>query len=93
MKKRKITKNIPLDDLAVLAKLALTPEWKVLEKIIRTGVHNHKELIVSLSNDNPVKLAIDKSRLNGIIAGLLIVIKKVETAAAQMEKLAEKEVE
>ena len=91
--KRKTNKPVPLDDLAVLAKLALTPEWTTLVKVIRTGVHNHKELIVSLSNDDPVKLAINKSRLNGIIAGLLIVVKKVETAAAEMEKLAEKEVE
>jgi len=93
MKKYRTNKPVPLDDLAVLASLAQTPEWRVLEKTIRTGVHNHKELIVSLSNDNPTKLAIDKSRLNGIIAGLLIIIKKVETAAAEMEKLALREEE
>ena len=68
-------------------------EWKTLEKIIRVGIHNHKELIVTLSNDNPVKLAVDKSRLNGIISGLALVIKKVETASAQMEKLAQMEKE
>jgi hypothetical protein len=88
--KRKTNKPVPLDDLAVLAKLSLMPEWKVLERVIRTGVHNHKELIVTLNNDQPVRLAIDKSRLNGVIAGLLIVIKKVETAVAEMDKLAEK---
>lgn len=93
MKKRVVNKPTPIDDLAVLDKLSKTPEWKVLENIIRTGVHNHKELIVGLGNDNPVKLAIEKSRLNGIIAGLLIVIKKVETAAVKMEELAEKEKE
>lgn len=91
MKKRKTNKPIVIDDLAVLAKLATMPEWKTLEKIIRTGVHNHKEVIISLSNDEPVKLAINKSRLNGMIAGMLLVIKKVETAASEMEKLAGKE--
>lgn len=93
MKKRKVNKSIPLDDLAILAKLHTMTEWKTLEKVIRTGVHNHKELIVSLSNDEPLKLAINKSRLNGIIAGMLLVIKKVETAALEMDKLAEKEKE
>lgn len=89
--KRKVNKPVPLNDLAVLAKLANMTEWAVLERVIRAGVHNHKELIVTLSNDEPIKLAVNKSRLNGIIAGLLIVIKKVETAAAEMEKLAEKD--
>jgi len=93
MKKRKINKPIPIDDLAVLASGAKSDFWKVLEKTIRTGVHNNKEMIVVLGNDDPVKLAINKSRLNGVIAGLLIVIKKVETAASEMEKLAEKETE
>jgi len=93
MKKRQINKPTPIDDLAILASGAQTEFWKTLEKTIRVGVHNHKELIVSLGNDEPLKLAINKSRLNGIIAGLLIVIKKVETASAEMEKLAEKEKE
>ena len=88
MKKKKSTQVLPLDDLAVLSKLATLSEWKVLEKVIRTGVHNAKEAIVVLSNDNPTKLAIEKSRLNGIIAGQLLVIKKVETAATKMEQLA-----
>lgn len=90
MKKRKGKKTLPIDDLAILAKLAQMPEWSVLEKTIRNGVRHQKDVIVLLSNDNPTKLAIDKSRLNGVIAGLLLVVKHVETAAAEMEKLAAK---
>ena len=92
MKKRRVS-HTPIDDLAVLAKLSQTPEWKTLEKIIRINVRHQEHVIVLMSNDNPTKLAIDKSRVNGLIAGMLLVVKKVETATNEMNKLAEKEVE
>ena len=93
MKKSLLKEPTKLDDLAVLAKLATLPEWKVFEKMARNRIQYEKDLIIRLPEYNPVKLSIDKSHHMGKIAGLLSIIKNVETAAIEMEKLAEKEVE
>ena len=93
MKKRPTNKPTPIDDLAVLAKIASTKEWPVLAKIIRSSIQYEKEKVIRLQEYNPVKLAVDKSRHMGIVSGLLMVIHDVENAAAEMEKLATKETE
>lgn len=91
MKKSKLKEPTQIDDLAVLAKLATLPEWKVFERMARNRIQYEKDKIIRLQEYNPTKLAIDKSRCMGTISGLLLMIKNVETAALEMEKLAEKE--
>jgi hypothetical protein len=80
-----------LNDLVDLVKIQKSPEWKTLMRMGYNRVQYQKDHIVALPELNPIKLAVDKAYDRGIIAGILIVIKNVETAAAQMEKLAEKE--
>jgi hypothetical protein len=91
MKKSKLKEPTQIEDLAALAKLALTPEWRVFERMARNRIQYEKDLIIRLPEYNPVKLSIDKAHHMGKISGLLLVIKNVETAALEMEKLAEKE--
>lgn len=93
MKKSKLKEPTQVDDLAVLAKLATLPEWKVFERMARNRIQYEKDLIIRLPEYNPVKLAIDKSNHMGKIAGLILMIKNVETASIEMEKLAQKEAE
>jgi hypothetical protein len=93
MRKSKLKAPTQIDDLAVLAKLSLMPEWKVFERMVRNRVQYEKDLIIRLPEYNPTKLAIDKSHHMGKISGLLAMIKNVETASLEMEKLAEKEKE
>lgn len=90
MKKRKIRNPINIDDLAVLAKLSKLPEWKVFSRMVQNRVQYQKDHIIGLPELNPVKLAIDKAYDRGIIAGILLMVKNVETASIEMEKLAEK---
>lgn len=92
MKKLKSKEPILLNDLADLAKLAKTKEWKTLVKMGQNRIAYQKDHIVGLPEKNPY-LAIEKAYDRGIIAGVLLLIKNVEGAAAQMEKLAEKESE
>jgi len=82
-----------IDDLAALAKMQRTPEWKVFMRLAYNRIQYQKDHIIGLPELQPVKLAIDKAYDRGLIAGLLVAIKNVETAAVQMEKLAEKESE
>jgi len=93
MKKSKLKEPTKLDDLAVLAKLATLPEWKVFERMARNRIQYEKDIIIRLNEYNPTKMAIDKSHHMGKISALLFVIKNVETASLEMEKLAEKEKE
>jgi hypothetical protein len=92
MKKRKVTAPILIDDLAALAKIASTPEFKVLKRISDNRIFYQKDHIIALPEKNPY-LGIDKAYDRGVIAGIRIVIKSIETASIEMEKLAEKEVE
>lgn len=93
MKNRKSKTKRPLEveDLAALAALGKYPEWKVFTKMAKNRIAFQKEHIIRLPELVPVKLAVDKAYDRGIISGLLLVIKNVETAADQMEKLATKE--
>jgi hypothetical protein len=93
MKKRKINQPILIDDLAALAKMAKTPEWKVFSRMAQNRIQYQKDHIIGLPEYDCVKLAVNKAYDRGIIAGLLLVMKNVDTAAYEMEKLAEKEAE
>lgn len=93
MKKRKINKPLVIDDLAALAKMATTPEWKVFSRMAQNRIQYQKDHIVSLPEYDCVKLAVNKAYDRGIIAGLLLILKNVDTAADEMNKLAEKEAE
>jgi hypothetical protein len=91
MKKRKVTQPIQIDDLAALDKIFKTPEFKVLKRMSENRISYQKDHIVALPEKNPY-LGVDKAYDRGIIAGIKIVIKNIETAANEMEKLAEKEI-
>lgn len=91
MKKSKIKKPVVLEDLADLAKLATYPEWKTFKKMAFNRVQYQKDHIVTLPEYDTIKLAVNKAYDRGIIAGLILVMKNVDTAAEEMEKLAEKE--
>jgi hypothetical protein len=90
-RKSRIKKPVEVTDLANLAALAKYPEWKTFVKMAKNRIAFQKEHIIRLPELVPVKLAVDKAYDRGIISGLLLVIKNVETAADQMEKLASKE--
>jgi len=89
MKKRKITKPVQIDDLAALAKMAKTPEWKVFSRMANNRIQYQKDHIVSLPEYDTIKLAINKAYDRGIIAGLVLMMKNVDTASYEMDKLAE----
>jgi len=92
MKKRRTNVPILIDDLAALAKMAKTPEFKVLKRISDNRIFYQKDHIIALPEKNPY-LGIDKAYDRGVIAGIRIIIKSIETAEVEMEKLAEKETE
>lgn len=89
-KKSKLKTPTNIDDLATLAKLQQSKEWPTFLRMAQNRIQYQKDHIVALPEKNPY-LAVDKSYDRGIIAGILICIKAVETAAQEMEKLAEKE--
>lgn len=91
MKKNKLKEPRNIDDLADLAKLSEYKEWKTFVRMAHNRIQYQKDHIVGLPELNPVKLAIDKAYDRGIIAGLLITVKNVETAKIELEKLAEKD--
>ena len=93
MKKRIVNAPTHIDDLAALATMAQTKEWKVFTRMAHNRVQYQKDHIIALPELNPIKLAVNKAYDRGMIAGLLLVIKNVETAAFEMEKLAQKEEE
>ena len=93
MKKRKTTAPILIDDLAVLAKLSKTPEWKVFARMAQNRIEYQKNHIIGLAEYDTVKLAINKAYDRGVIAGLVLMLKNVDGAAIEMEKLAQKETE
>jgi GH25 family lysozyme M1 (1,4-beta-N-acetylmuramidase) len=89
-KKTKLKQPVRLEDLAALAKMSQTVEWKTFVRMCRNRVVWQKDHIVNLPEKNQY-LAVEKAYDRGVIAGILICIKQVETASAEMEKLAEKE--
>jgi hypothetical protein len=91
MKKSKLKNPTLLDDLAALAKLATTPEWKVFCRMAHNRIEYQKDKIIRLPESNPVKLAVSKAYERGLMAGLILIMKNVNNSAAEMEKLAEKE--
>ena len=93
MKKSLNKQPTKIDDLADLAKMQQTPEWKTFMRMAYNRIQYQKDHIIALPELNTVKLAIDKAYDRGIIAGILICTKNVETAAIEMEKLALKEIE
>lgn len=90
MKKRK-KQTIVLEDLAQLAKLSKYPEWKTFCRMVSNRVVYQKDHIVGLPEYDAIKLAINKAYDRGVIAGILLMVKNVNTAAEEMEKLAKKE--
>jgi len=90
MKKSKLKEPTQIDDLAALAKLAQISEWKTFVRMAMNRVQYQKDHIVALPEKNPY-LAIEKAYDRGVIAGIIKMIKNVETAAIEMDKLAEKE--
>lgn len=92
MKKSKLKAPILIDDLADLAKLATLKEWKTVEKMAYNRIQYQKDHIVALPEKNQY-LAIEKAYDRGVIAGVLLMIKNINNAATEMEKLAEKEKE
>jgi len=93
MKKRKINQPILIDDLAALSKMAKTPEWRVFSRMAQNRIQYQKDHIIGLPEYDMAKLAINKAYDRGVIAGLLLMLKNVDTAAVEMEKLAQKEIE
>lgn len=93
MKKRKVNAPIQIDDLAALAKMAKTPEWKVFSRMAQNRIEYQKNHIIGLPEYEMAKLAINKAYDRGVIAGLILMLKNVDTAAIEMDKLAEKEIE
>ena len=89
MRKSKIKQPVQIDDLAALAKMATTPEWKIFEKMAYNRIQYQKDKIVSLPELEPVKLAVNKAYERGIIAGLILTMKNVNGASQEMDKLAE----
>lgn len=88
MKKSKLKEPRLLEDLADLAKMQTTKEWKTFMRMAHNRIDYQKDHIISLPEKTQY-LGIDKAYDRGVIAGILICIKNVETAAAQMDKLAE----
>ena len=93
MKKRKINAPIQIDDLAALAKMAKTPEWKTFTRMAQNRIQYQKDHIIGLPEYDMAKLAINKAYDRGVIAGLILMLKNVDGAAYEMEKLAQKETE
>ena len=89
MKKTKLKTPRALEDLADLAKLGSAKEWKTFVRMVENRIQYQKDHIIALPELNPVKLSIDKAYDRGVIAGLLICIKNVDSAATELEKLAE----
>lgn len=87
---KKLKTPTAVEDLAALAKMQQTPEWQVFMRMSRNRIEYQKDHIIGLPEKNPY-LAIDKAYDRGLIAGILIGLKTVETAATEMEKLAEKD--
>jgi hypothetical protein len=90
MKKSKLKNPILIDDLADLAKLSTLKEWKTAERMAFNRIQYQKDHIVALPEKSPY-LAIEKAFDRGLIAGITMIIKNINNAAAEMEKLAEKE--
>lgn len=93
MKKSNLKSPTRIDDLASLAKMATTPEWKVFCRMASNRIQYQKDHIIGLPELNPIKLSVNKAYDRGIIAGLLLVMKNVDTAAFEMDKLAKEEEE
>jgi len=91
--KRKVNPPTHIDDLAALSVMAQTKEWKVFARMVHNRIQYQKDHIIGLPELNPIKLSVNKAYDRGMIAGLLLVIKNVETAAFEMEKLAQAEAE
>lgn len=92
MSKSKTKNPTNIEDLAVLAKMQQSKEWPTFLRMGMNRIQYQKDHIVALPEKNQY-LAIDKAYDRGIIAGILLCIKAVETAAEEMEKLAQKEEE
>lgn len=88
MKKNKLKLPTKIEDLAQLDKMSKTPEWRTFVRMAQNRIQYQKDHIIGLPELNPVKLAVDKAYDRGMIAGLLLMIKNVETAAVEMEKIA-----
>lgn len=92
MKKSLLKEPTKIDDLADLAKMQESKEWKTFMRMAYNRIQYQKDHIIALPEKNQY-LGIDKAYDRGLIAGILICIKNVESAATEMDKLAEKETE
>jgi len=92
MKKSTLKSPHRLEDLVALAEMATTKEWAVFNRMAHNRIQYQKDHIVKLPEKNQY-LAIEKAYDRGIIAGIMICIKNVETASIEMEKLAQEEKE
>ena len=84
-------KTTNLDDLSSLAKLATTKEWKVYCRMAENRIQYQKDKIVSLSEVNPMKLAVNKAFERGLMTGVILSMKDVNNASNELQKLEEKE--
>ena len=87
MKKKPTTAS----KLVALEKLSKTPEWKILCEMGQNRVLYQKDKIVALSESNPVKLAVNKAYERGIMVGVILMMRDVNNASNELNKLEEKE--
>ena len=79
-----------LEELDTLAKMSRYPGWKILEKFMESRVLKDKNSIVTLPENDPVRLATQKAFYRGRISAINLIRKEVNQAPATLEKLEEK---
>ena len=87
MKKLKTTAST----LVALERLSKNKDWKLLCQLGENRVLYQKDKIVALSETNPVKLAVNKAYERGVMTGVILLIRDVNNASSELNKLDEKE--
>ena len=83
--------DIAPSDLVSLAKLAQTPEWQVLCRMMDNRIQVDKNLIMIYPEEEPMKLALWKKFYRGRISACVSIKNAVNNAGLELEKLETKE--
>ena len=83
--------TIKMEDLEVLAKLCQSKTWEVLSRLLDNRREKDKNSILNFPEYDPVKLATNKAFYRGRISAIDLLMKEVNDAGKNLDKLSEKE--
>lgn len=86
MKKTKRPAKIKLEDLAALAKLSQTDEWKILRRLRQATIYNLIQKEFKFPPNDPHAAAVNKAWTQGAVYSLKRETTEIDSAIEELDK-------